>query len=896
MTGRGPGWQVRVFRLLVRAIYPRWFRLAHGDEMEEWLEARFARVRGCRATAALWIDVCDDAVRTAWILARRRRESRRQAAPVNRGKDMLWQDIRYAARYLARTPLFTLSAIALLAIALGTNVAVFAVVDRLLVRPLPYDRPEDVVFIYQDSDDGRPSSSAFPAYREIAATTGVFAAVTATSPEELRWERPDGSAVAAVEYTTASYRDVTGRAASRGRWLSREADRPGGPLEAVVSEATWRTQFGGDPSVVGRTIRLNGQAVTIVGVGPEGVAGSYPPVSTDFWLSISSTVLGGPYRVANLDLREDHWYDVRARLAPGISAAAAQDAMTALARAMGEAHPKIDKGRGLTVRRAADVQLYPETEGALLAAAGLAAMVLILGAANLTNLLLVRAMARSSEVAVRRAIGASALRIGRLYLTEALMLTLLGGLAGGLLALLALDALRSLPLPVPVTAAMALSIDGRVIGFAWLVTLATGLVMGVVPAWRSTVGDVSQALREDRRTVSPGPVTVGLRSVLVIVQIAGSLVLIVAGGLLARSLNAMLNVDPRVDATRVAFLDMSLGRGAGTTPQASLDEVLARVRTLPGVTHAAAASRLPASPSGTTTTIVEGYRPPVGTDAVELSFTIITPGYLDTVGLTLIEGRNFTDTDVTGAERVVLINEAAARRFWGSGSAIGRRLQSQSRPDLVRRVVGVVEDAPVSAFPERSTPAMFYVPSGQGVMQRPRVLVRTSGEAAPHVASIAAAAGGVRSTFEIHSQGTLESHLGASLTIPRSIVGVMSVVSVLALALAGLGIYAVVAFNVARRSAEFGIRIALGATGRQIVRMVLYETTVVVVIGVVCGLVAAALVLPPAVSSALFAVPALDPMAFAGAAVVLAAAAWAAAWWPARRAATTDAAIALRAT
>lgn len=896
MTHRARRWQMRAFRLLVRAIYPAWFRLAHGSEMEDWFESRLARARGPRAAMALWTGVAADAARTAWGLARaQRRGSGRQAALPNRGKDMLWQDVRYAARHLARTPLFSFSAVALLAIALGANIAVFAVVDRLLVRPLPYDRADEVVFIYQDSDEGVPGASAFPAYRDIAATTGIFAAVTATSVDQLPWSRSDGTAMASIEYTTASYRDVAGRAPARGRWLSPDADVPGGPLEAVVSAATWRTHFGGDAAIVGSAVRLNGQSVTIVGVGPEGLAGSYPPLVTDFWLSISSTILSGPYRVANLNLREDHWYDVRARLMPGISPAVAQDAMTALARAMGEAHPRIDKGRGLTVTHAADVQLYPETGSALVAASAVAALILVLGAANLANLLLVRAIARTPEIAVRRAIGASTLRIGRLHLIEALMLTALGGIGGVLLAMLSLDALRLLPLPVPVTAAMAQAIDARIGTFALLVALATGVLVGAAPAWRSMAGDVSHALRDDRRTTSPGPMTTGVRSVLVIVQVAGSLVLIVAAGLLARSLGAMLSVDPRVDATRVAFVSMSLGSDTGAAARASLDEVLTRVRTLPGVTHAAAASRLPATPSGTTTTIVEGYTPPVGTDAVELSFTIITPGYLETVGLALLDGRDFNDQDADGAERVVLINEAAARRFWGHASAVGRRLRSQSNPNLVRRIVGVVEDAPVASFPERTVPAMFYAPSGQASMSRPQVVVRTAGEAAPHVASIAAAAGAVRATFEIERQGTLASHLGAGLTIPRAIVRVMSAVSLLSLALAALGIYAVVAFNVARRSTELGIRIALGATARQIVRMVLYETTAVVAIGVVTGLVAAAFLLPGVISSTLFAIPPLDPLTFAGGVVVLTVAAWTAAWWPARRAAGTDPAITLRA-
>jgi predicted permease len=804
---------------------------------------------------------------------------------------MLWQDLRYAFRHLTRTPLFTLSSVGLLAIGVGANIAVFAVVDRLLVRPLPYDRPGEVVFIYQDSDEGEPSTAAFPAYRDIASTSGVFSAVTAMSPSTVTWTRDDRKLDAAIEYTTASYIDVAGRAMHLGRWLDRRTDAVGGPLEAVITEPAWRAKFGSDPSVLGRTVRLNDQTVTVVGVGPAGLPGSYPPLATDFWVSISSTIIDGPYRATNLDVREDHWYDVRARRAEGVTVAAAQDAMTALANAMGEAHPDVDRGRGLTVRSASDVQLYPDTEAALLAASAIAALLLVLGVANLANLLLVRAIGRSGEMAVRRALGASATRIARLHVVESLILAIVGGIAGLVVARLALDALRLASLPPAIAAAMGLPIDGRVAGFAIGIVLGCGVLLGLAPAWRSMWGDVTSAIRDDRRTSSASRMTVRLRGGLVAIQVAVSLVLLVSAGLLARSLAVMLQVDPGVDADRIAYLRMNLGDDGA--PAATLDQVLARVASLPGVTHAAGASRLPAQNSGTTSTIVEGYSPPVGTDAVELGFTAVTPDYFDAVGLSLIQGRGFAATDGAGGSRAVVVNESAARLFWGEASAIGRRLRSQSRPDLVRTVVGVVEDAPVSSFPEQSTPSMFYLPAGQANLTRPYVLARTSGDAAPHVRTIAGAVTAMRSTFEIQTEGTLSSHLGSSLIIPRTMVRAMSTVSLLALALAALGIYAVVAFNVARRTTELGIRIALGATAAQVVRMVVLEASGAVVFGLICGLGLAVLTVPQ-MASLLFGVPAIDPAAFAGSIAVLAVASWAAAYVPARRAAGTDPAVALR--
>jgi predicted permease len=385
---------------------------------------------------------------------------------------------------------------------------------------------------------------------------------------------------------------------------------------------------------------------------------------------------------------------------------------------------------------------------------------------------------------------------------------------------------------------------------------------------------------------------VRLRARLVAVQVAVSLVLLGAAGLLARSLSVMLHVDPGVDADRVAYVDVAFGDNASP---ATLDDVLARVARIPGVTRAAAASRLPAQRSGTTTTIVEGYTPPAGTGAVELGYTIVSPGYFDTVGLSVIEGRAFAETDIGGTSPVVIVNASAAKRFWGAAGAIGQRLRSESRPDFVRTVVGVVEDAPVTTFPEQTTPPMFYAPSGQASLGGAMILARMTGDAEPHVRTVASAISELGSSFEIAEQGTLASHLGSGLILPRTMVRVMGGVSVLALALSAIGIYAVVAFNVARRTTELGIRIALGATASQVVRMVVVETTGAVGLGLAAGL-ALGLLAVPRMASVLFGVPAIDPAAFGGSIAVLTLAAWAAAYLPARRAAATDPATALRTT
>jgi putative ABC transport system permease protein len=893
MTTAGSRLHVRVFRALLHA-YPAGFREAHARDMEQWFVARLSRARDPGAVLALWKHVIADTAANA--IALRRQPTVRDSMPVYAGGfEMLWQDVRYAFRHLVRSPGFAIGAVLLLAIGIGANIAVFTVVDRVLIRPMPFERPHEVVFVYQDSDDGVPSSSAFPAYRDMAAATDVFRAVSATTPTNLSWERATSAVDVTAEFATASYVDVTGLRPRRGTWFSSEHDRVGGPFVAVVSAAAWQSRFGGDPDIVGKTVRLNGQTVTIIGVGPEELSGSYPPVITDFWLSISSVSVGGQFRVENLERRADHWYDVRARLAEGVTPEQAQAAMDALAARMGEMYPQFDRGRGIAVRPAGDVSLYPDSEAALLIASAIVATLLLLAGANLANLLLVRGIARSGEVAVRRALGASGLRVGRLYLIESLLLSVTGGVLGLLLARAALAALHQAPLPFPFSAVMDLSIDMRIGVFAVALMTLTGVLFGLAPALRSVRDNVSGVLREDRRTASVGRGTVRLRGGLVIVQMASSLVLVLVSGLLARSLVAMQTSDPGVDADRVAFVRTSPARAGLSGPDAAvlLEDLRTRIESLPGVTRAAIALRLPAQQSGTTTTVVEGYTPAAGTDAVELYSNAVSPEYFETMGLTRRDGRNFLPTDVAGAERVAIINESAARLFWGDGRALGRRLTSQGQPDFYRVVVGVVEDAPVVQFPERPARPMFYVPTGQSALGSAYVTARTDGEATAIVSSLRTAVTDVRSTLPVLAQGTLTSHFGETLAAPRFMVRVMAGVSVLALVLAALGIYAVVAFNVARRSTELGLRIALGASPRRVVGMVVRETIGSITIGLVAGLAIASLAVRR-LDAVLFGIEPLDPLTFAGTALFLTFVAWAAAWLPARRAANADPAVTLR--
>lgn len=884
----------RLFRLLLR-LYPAAFRRAHGDEMVELFCVRLARCAGPRERLALWLRVLGDTGRNALALRGARGPDEKTRGRGEMGT--LAEDVRYALRQLRRTPLFTASAVGLLAVGIGVTTAVFTLVDAVLLRPPPFERPEEVVAVYQDSDDGEPGGNAFPAYRDIAEAS-VFSQVAATTPADAMLDTDDGPLPVSVEFTTASYLDVLGLTPARGRWFSPEHDQVGSARAAVVSYPAWRARFGADPSLIGRTVRLNGQPVTVIGVGSRELSGSFAPVVTDFWLSISSVALGGSFRVENLDRRQDHWYDIRARLAPGVGLEQARAAMDALAARMAEQYPEIDRGRGIDVYRAADVRIHPTADGQIARAAGLlmtvVGLVLVLACANLANLLLVRGIGRSGEVAVRRAMGASRARIARLFLTESLLLSVLGGVAGFAVARWLVSLLPSMPLPYPLSATLDVGLDARVLLFGTGLVLVTGALFGLAPALRSAGADVSGMLREDGRTTSAGRGTARTRNTLVALQVAASLVLVLFAGLIGRSLTALQHVDTGVDAERVAFVRTSLAQAglSGAEAGVALDELLSRIESLPGVESAAATTRLPATEAGSTTTVVEGYDPPSGTDAVELDFAVVSPDYFATVGLALLEGRDFGDEDTPETQTVVVVNETAARLFWGGVDPLGRRMRPQDAPDRWRVVIGVVEDTPVSAVGRPPEP-MFYFTTQQSPPASPYLVARTGADPAALLPAVREQVCAVRSSLTVMRQGTLSEHFGAGLAGQRFAAAAMGVFSLLALLLASLGIYAVVAFSVARRSAELGIRIALGAGRWGVVRMVVGEIAGTVALGLLAG-VGLCVVAAPRLADALFGVRPLDPPTLGASVVVLLLVSAGAAWFPARRAAGVDPVAALR--
>ncbi len=823
--------------------------------------------------------------------------------------DAMMQDLKQSLRRLVQSPGFTIMALLILGLGIGANAAMFSIVDGILFRPQPWERPDELVWVYQDSDDGAPSSSSYPAFRDMADYTEVFAGVAALipgRPARMITESGDAQQVT-VTYATSGLFPVLGLRASRGQWLDPVADEPGSEPVGVVSHQAWQRLFGADPDVVGRSVRLGGASVTIVGVGPADYAGELPGVDTALWLSISASgPVGGSYYWNTLERRDDHWFQVIGRLRAGIDANQAQSAMDLLAQRLASEFPQYNEGRDITVFSAAQVRVHPEEDARLYPVAGVlmsvVGLVLLIACGNLANLLLARASTRGREVAVRMALGATRWQLVRHLLTESIVLALTGGCVGLLFAAWAGRALAASELSLPLPLTLEITLDLRLLAFAFGLSTLTGIVFGLAPALRASRPDLVPSLKDGDEAVVPGVLRgrgwrwLSLRNALVMVQVAVSLVLLVGAGLLIRSLLNAQTVNLGFNATGLAVLQADAAE-AGYDEAASerlFRELRDRIAGLPGIDGASLTTRLPVSPSGGSSTLeIEGYEPPTGTGHVEVTFAYVDPDYFNVLRVPLLEGRGFTANDRADTERVAVVNEAFAASFWGTSDVVGRRYRHQGYPDSWVRIVGVAGDAKVRTPDESPTP-IFFRPLTQGSgASRLFVVARTAGAPAAAVGMMRAELRDIDAEVPVYQAGTMDDHVSSALALPRAAASMLGLFGGLALLLASLGLYAVVTFAVSRRTAEIGIRIALGASGAAVIGMLVKEMMVVVGAGVVLGL-GLSFLAAPVLESLLFNVPANDPVTFAGVAVFLALVAAIASYLPARRAANTDPMKALR--
>jgi putative ABC transport system permease protein len=809
------------------------------------------------------------------------------------------QDLQYAVRQLLKAPIFTATALLIVAVGIGANTTAFSVVNAMLLRPQPFERPEELVDIYQDSDDGQPNSSSFPAYRDMAAYEDLFSGAAATYMASARLQRDESLTQAQIEFATANYFEVLGLRPSIGRWFSETEDSAGGEAVAVLSYRTWQEQFGANPGVLGTVLRMNGAPVTVVGVGPRGYNGYLPVNVVDAWVSLSSLgPLQGPYSMATLQERGDHWFMVKARLRQGVTPAQAQEAMSGLAARLAREFPEHNTGRGITVFGAGEVRMHPSIDATLMPSAAvlmtIVGLVLLIGCSNLANLLLVRASGRTKEISIRVALGANRGQVARQLLTESVLLSLCGGVLGVLLAGWAVRGLMSVQLPLPISLSAELGLDARVLGFAFVLSVLTGVLFGLAPALRASRADLTGAMRDDTSPITIRDRRFGLRNGLVVVQVAISFVLLAGAGLFIRSLSNAENIDTGFAVDGVAFLQVNPAL-AGYQPAEArnvMNDLIERTRALPGVEGATLTTLLPVSPRGTTSQVMEGYEPPSGQNSVEVPFAVVDAGYFDTLRIPLLHGRTFTALDNPDGERVAVVNESLAQRYFGDSNAVGRRFRSEGAPDSWRRIVGVVGDAIIRNLTETTGPQAYF-PWDQSGAPSGVVMVRTGGDPAAMAGMLRDQLRAIDPDIPALRAGTMAEHLADSLASSRMAVRFLSGFGAVALLLASLGLYGVVSFAVGRRMVEVGVRMALGAQGQQVMWLVLREVAVLVGAGIVLGA-GLSVLANAALAGVLFGVTPSDPVTLAVVALVLLAVALAAALIPALRAAKADPLLALR--
>jgi putative ABC transport system permease protein len=795
----------------------------------------------------------------------------------------LLQDIRYGVRVLRQNLGFTAVVTLTLALGMAATTVLFSVVNAVLLRPLPYPQSERLVRLW---DRNEATGALFfsvspPSYFDWREQSRAF--------EEMGAYREDGFNLAADgepervagARVTASLLRVLGVSPALGRAFVEEEDSPGGARAVILTHGLWQARFGGDPSVVGRALVINGEPHTVVGVMPRGFV---LPQQAQVRLLV-------PFALERDEQeRGSHFLRVLARLKPGVTPEQARAEMGSIAQGLERQYPKTNEGFGVSLRT-----LHEATVGdvrtALLVLLGAVGMLLLVACANVANLLLARALGRQRELAIRASLGAGRWRLARLLLTEGVLLALLGGTLGLLLAVWSLDLLVAVS-PAALPRSSEIAIDARVLAFSLAVSLAAGLFFGLFPALHSFRANLSGLLKSGGRSAG-GRVGRRARNLLVVSEMALALVLLVGAGLLVRSFVGLQSVDPGFDPGGVLTAEVTPLQAKypqGKQRAAFYRALLERVAALPGVESAAATHRLPLNGNSAFPLIVEGAAREGGNVPV-INYRSVTPDYFRALAVPLLRGRLFNEQEAWETGAAVIINQSAAAKFFPGGDALGRRVATRAGGPWVE-VVGIVADVREEGLGLDPQPAL-YLPYAQTPVPAMTLLVRAASDPQNLTAAVRSQVLQVDAGQPIANVRTLEQFLSEVSAQPRFNTTLLGVFALLALGLATVGVYGVVSYTVAQRTRELGIRVALGAQRRDILRLVLGHGLLLVLAGVGLG-VAAAFMLTRFLSSLLFGVAATDPLTFVLTPLLLAAVALAASFIPARRATRVDPLVALR--
>jgi predicted permease len=813
--------------------------------------------------------------------------------------ETLFADLRYAVRRLSQRPGFALIAMLTIALGVGANSAIFSVVNAVLLRPLPVESPDHLVEIYSQEGDEEPVTQSYLDYLDIRARDDLFSGVTAYTLDFFSVSLGPEPEVMLGESVSADYFQVLGVPPALGRaFIPGEDDAPGAPAVTVISHAFWQRRFASDPEVLGQTFRVRGRPVEIIGVAPRTFKGLYVGLASELWLPLTSN----QSFAAGDDLRDrgSRWLMVKGRLRPGVTPGQAQAGLDVLAGQLAAAYPETnaDPERRFPVIPTSDVRLHPMIDRALVPVAALlmtvVGLLLLIVCTNLANLLLARALARRKEIAIRLAVGAGRGRLVRQLLTESVLLSMLGGALGLLVAWGTLKLLVGFQPPILIKLSLDLGIDTRVLAFTFFVALAAGVLFGLAPALQTTRPQLTPALKDELEAVTRKRRRFGLRGSLVVLQVAVSLVLLVGAGLFVRSLIGAQRIDPGFERQQAAIMTIAPTLSDYDEPQTRnlYTELRQRTQALPGVESVTLASRLPLGVSINTNELyVEGVETPEN-EAPGIDITVVSPGYFETMGVPLLQGRDFGEGDDDAAPRVVIIDEAAARRFWPGENPVGKRLRLGSADGELREIVGVAQTTKVRTLGEEPRPYL-YVP----LLQRHRGIVslvaRTSGDPAAALPMLRREALLLDENLPIMELKTMSQHLGLMLFAPRMGGILLGIFGGLAILLATIGIYGVVSYAAAQRTREVGIRVALGARPGDVVRLVIGQGMVMVGIGAAIGLAVAFAATRP-LGAFLYGVSASDPSTFFGITLLLVGVAFVAMLVPAMRAVRLDPLSALR--
>ncbi len=812
----------------------------------------------------------------------------------------LWQDVRYGARMLLKRPGFTLVAIALLALGIGATTAIFSVVNGVLLKPLNYPEPERLVALSETSKGEREMAVAFPTYLDWRAQQTVFENLAARMPaggvitSEGEPERVTG------RFATASFFPTLGVVPHAGRFFTPEEDDPGAERVMVLSYGLWQSRYGGDPEVTGRSIQYNGESWLVVGVMPAELDFyGQNNLNNQFFIPLG--------RLAAQEFMHDrnsHVVFVTARLRRGVSIEQARAEMGTIARRLGAQYPASNAGNGVALRSLLDDHVGA-AKPALLMLTVAVGLVLLIACANVANLLLARGAARRKEIALRMALGAGRWRIIRQLLTESLLLALAGGALGLLLAAWIIDLLIKFN-PDGLPRLENITLNVTVLGFASFVSLLTGIVFGLAPALQISKVNFNHALKAGSAAFSGDAGGRRLRGALVVSEVALSLVLLVGAGLLIRSFWRLMQVEPGFDASNVLTLRLRLNDTKypeAAQSMAFLREAAQRIEALPGVRQVSLTTGFPFGRASENSYLLEGEpEPRQPSERTRAYSQSVSETYRQTLGITLLAGRDFNASDRTDAPAVVIVDDEFLRRHFPNrapDAALGKRLRYGGDGEPWREIVGIVGHVRQHGLDEQGRPGIYrpwtqinpkYIADYVRAMD---LVIKTSDEPTGLVAAIKREVQSLDRDQPLGNVRTLESLMAQSFAPRRFSLLVLGVFALVALLLSAVGLYGVLSYIVTQRTREIGVRMALGAQTRDVLKLIISQGIRLALAGVGLGLLAA-FALTRLMSSLLFGVSASDPLTFVGIAALLMLVALLSCWLPARRATRLDPMVALK--